>query len=271
MALGLAFVLRVAEGQTEIQSSGQLSAVDLESKAESALDHVQRNDMGVGVVDATHYIEWAAHVEPLRAIPVLEAFFSRTQDSDIRNETASVLVSIGDESPQFWNLILDLAQSAVSEDPPDPLEPGEATGESEICASKAFLSWAKSRNLTRDDACKKATIDIAEKLRPLVDSGDPRGVPVLRKALNARNRLIRATAARGVVLIGDRDSITLVIEAIEHAPQDEARALADSLIESDDPRAESMVHQYMPDVNYREAHQFRAQGARWRRPILKGK
>jgi hypothetical protein len=78
-------------------------------------------------------------------------------------------------------------------------------------------------------------------------------------------------AAHGLVLTGDRDAITLVIEAIEHAPQDQARALADNLIESDDSRAQSVVHQYLPDVNFPEAHQFRAQRAQWRRPILTGR
>jgi len=78
-------------------------------------------------------------------------------------------------------------------------------------------------------------------------------------------------AAHGLVLTGDRDAITLVIETIEHAPQHKAQRLADNLIESDDPRAQSVLHQYLPDVNFREAHRFRAQNAQWRRPILTSK
>src|SRR5579862_8828762 len=119
-ALSLVFVLvlRVAAAPTEGQIAGtqpseHLDAVDLERKAESALDRVQRNDIGVGIVDATGYIELAAHVDAVRTIPVLEAFFSRTQEQDIRNETASVLVSLGDQNPQFWNLILHQAQTAI--------------------------------------------------------------------------------------------------------------------------------------------------------------
>ena len=78
-------------------------------------------------------------------------------------------------------------------------------------------------------------------------------------------------AAHGLVLTGDRDAVTLVIETIEHVPQDRAGELADTLIESDDPRAQSVLHQYTPDVNFSEAHRFRIQSEQWRRPILTGK
>lgn len=59
------------------------------------------------------------------------------------------------------------------------------------------------------------------------------------------------------ILTGDRDAITLVIDAIEHAPQDKAaKRLAGNLIDSDDPRAQSVLHQYSPDVNFQEGTSF---------------
>jgi HEAT repeat protein len=276
LSLGIVLVLRAAAGPNEAQiagtkSSDHLDAVDLQRKAESALDRVQRNDVGQGIVDATYYIELAAHVEPRRAIPVLEAYFARSHEPDLRSEIASVLVSLGDEDPQFWNLILNQAQAALSEDPPDPFEMGQVGGSSAPCSSEAFLNWAKNRNLRPEEACREASLGIAQRVRPLADSGDRRVIPVLKEALTSRNRLIQTMAAHGLVLTGDRDAITLVIEAIEHAPQAQARALADNLIESDDPRAQSVLHQYLPDVNFAEAHQFRAQRAQWRRPILTGR
>ena len=78
LSLGIVLVLHASSGPTEAQlagtkSSHHLDAIDLQCKPESALDRVQRNDVGQGIVDATYYIELAAHVEPSRAIPVLEA------------------------------------------------------------------------------------------------------------------------------------------------------------------------------------------------------
>lgn len=273
----LGFVLRLhaISGPNEAQNAGAESGhhdtVDLQRKAESALVRVQQNDVGQGIVDATYYIELAAHVEPRRSIPALEAFFARSHESDLRNEIASVLVSLGDEDPQYWNLILHLAQSALSEDSPDPFGSEQGGDPTSPCGTGAFLQWAKDHNLSPDKACKEATLGIAEKFRPLAETGDRRGMPVLQSALKARNPLIQMTAAHGLVLIGHRDAITLVLEAIERAPQNEARTLADILIESDDSRAESVIHQYMPDVNFLEAHQFRVQNAQWRRPILTSK
>ena len=269
LSLGMVFVLIATAVPNEAQvagtqSSGHLDAVDLQRKSESALDRVQRNDVGQGIVDATSYIELAAHVEPSRAIPVLEAYFAHSHEPDLRSEVASVLVSLGDEDPQFWNLILNQAQAALSEDPPDPYS-------SAPCSSEAFLKWEKSRKLSHEEACEVVLFAIPQQVRPLADCGDRRVIPVLQQALRSRNRMIQMMAAHGLVLTGDRDAVTLVIEAIEHAPQDRAGDLADNLIESDDPRAQSVLHQYIPDVNFSEAHQFRVQSAQWRRPILTGK
>ena len=262
LSFGIVLVLLAAAGPNESQiagteSSDHLDAVDLQRKAESALGRVQQDDVGVGIVDATYYIELAAHLEPRRAIPVLESYFARSHEPELRSEIASVLVSLGDKDPQFWKLILDQAQAVLSEDPPDPFEMGQAGESSAPCSSEALLNWAKSRNLSLEEACREASLGIA-RIRPLVDSGDRRVIPVLQGALKSRNRFIQMMAAQGLVLTGDRDAITLVIEAIELAPQDRAGALAESLIESDDPRAQSVLHQYLPDINFPEAHQFRS-------------
>jgi HEAT repeat protein len=270
LSLGVVFVLLATAGPNEAQvagtkSSDHLDAVDLQRKAESALDRVQQNDLGQGIVDATSYIELAAHVEPSRAIPVLEAYFARSHEADLRSEIASVLVSLGDEDPQYWNLILNQAQVALSEDPPDPYS-------SAPCSSNAFLEWEKRRNLSHEEACQVVLFAIPRQVRPLADCGDRRVIPVLQQALTSRDPVIQVMAAHGLVLTGDKDAVTLVIERIEHAPEDRVKALADSLIESDDPRAQSVLHQYLPDVNFSEAHQFRAQRAQQsRRPMLTGK
>lgn len=276
LSLGIVVVLyaKAAPSTAQIaatKSSDRLDAVGLQHEAESALDRVQRNDVGQGIVDATYYVELAAHVEPSRAIPVLEAYFAHSHEPDLRGEIASVLVSLRDEDSQFWNLIFNQAQAALSEDPPDPFEMGKAGESSNPCSSEAFLEWAKSRNQRLEEACREGTLSIPLRVRPLADCGDRRAIPVLQEALKSRNRLIQMMAAHGLVLTGDRDAVTLVIEAIDHAPQDRARALADNLIESDDPRAQSVLHQYLPDVNFSEAHQFRAQAVQSRRPILTGK
>ena len=265
LALSLALGFGVSAAQAP---SDQPDDVQLRSNAESALEKIQRNDVGQGIVDATYYIELAAHVEPDRAIPVLEAYFARAHEAELRSEIASVLVSLGDKDPKFFDLILQEARSAVDADPPDPFARRVGSNSQMPCSSDDFLDWARTRGLSPKRACRQAASEIPQKLRALADSGDWRGIPELEKALRAKSPLIRGLAAQGLVLTGDREAVTSVIDAVARAPQDEASELAQTLIESDDPRAESVVHQYVPEINFREAHEFHAKRAQLSRPIL---
>lgn len=265
LALALALGVGVSAAQTP---SDHPDGVQLRRNAESALEKIQRNDVGQGIVDATYYIEIAAHVEPDRAIPILEAYFARAREAELRSEIASVLVSLGDKDPKFFDLILQEARSAVDADPPDPFANGQGSNSQMPCSSDEFFDWAKKRGLSPERACRQAASDIPQKLRALADSGDRRGIPELQKALRARSSLIRGLAAQGLVLTGDREAVTSVLDAVAQAPQDEASNLAQTLIESDDPRAESVVHQYVPEINFQEAREFHAKRAQLRRPIL---
>ena len=50
LSLGFLFVLRAFAGQNESRTA-ELNAVDLQRKAESALDRVQQNDVGADISD----------------------------------------------------------------------------------------------------------------------------------------------------------------------------------------------------------------------------
>ncbi len=272
LSLGLLFVQAAAAqavpGSDPAAASNSFEALDLPHKAEVALDRIQRNDVGAGIVDATYYIETGAHADPKRVIPVLEAYFDRSHEQDLQNELASVLVSIGDTDPRFWNLILALAKAAIDSDVPDPFGMENPAGPSQPCASSALHGWASANNLSVEDACRQATMDIPQKLLPLAHTGDPRAVPVLQEALKSRNSLIQSIAVQGLVLTQDRDSVTLILALIQRVSHFQAQSLASILIESNDPRTDAIVRQYMPDVNLADAKQFRAKSAEWRRPLL---
>lgn len=269
-----ALVLVPAVGQqsaatTQAPNMESSDTLNLQQKAENALDRVKRNDIGTGIVDATYYIELSAHADPKRVIPVLEAYFARSNEQDLQNEIASVLVSLGDTDPRFWNLILEQAREALASDTPDPFVGMEDPADpSPPCSDSSFIAWSKTHNLSVKEACKQALSAIPKKLRPLADTGDPRAIPVLQEAMRADNFMMQMIAVNGLVLTQDHDSVSLIIDAIHRAPQPKADSFADSLIESDDPRAEAVVKQYLPDVNFAEAKRFRAENSQWRRPLL---
>ena len=272
--LGLLIFVHWGRAQTTLKKPAPTSTTpnsfesqDLPHQAEIALDRIQHNDVGTGIVDATQYIELSAHADSKRVIPVLEAYFAKADEQDLRNEIASVLVSIGDPDPRFWGLILAQAESALADDSPDPFAQN-AAGKSAPCSSPEFLTWAQAKKLSPKAACRHAAVTVSQELLPLADSGDPRSIPVLRRALEARNTAIRAVAVKGLVLARDRDSIPLIVQLIRQAPPFEAHALADTLIEFEDPLAEAVVHQYLPDINLDSARAFRAKLLQWRRPLL---
>lgn len=279
LALTCALVLVAAYGGNRASCQGDPSArpaaasqsfesLDPSAKAEVALDRVRRGDVGTGIVDATSYIEWAAHVDPGRVVPVLEAYFARTGEADFRSEIASVLVSLGDTDPRFWNLILEQAEAAIASDPPSPFAIDSGSGSDQPCSSSEFRTWAEGHDLALEEACNQAAYVLPAKLLPLAQTGDPRTIPILRKALDARRWLIQTVAAHGLILSSDPDAVRLILAAIQHAAPFQAHSLADLLIESDDPRAEAVVRQYLPDVNLAEARHFRDESQQWRRSLL---
>lgn len=94
----------------------------------------------------------------------------------------------------------------------------------------------------------------------LADTGDPRGIPLLRRALQSRNYMIAVFAAKGLVQIQDKDSIPLIIAACQRASTGFASEIAKSLIWFDDPRAQTAVDTYVAEGTRRLLRDARAQG-----------
>ena len=73
-----------------------------------------------------------------------------------------------------------------------------------------------------------------------------RGIPLLRRALQSHNYLIVAWAAKGLAQIQDKQSIPLIVAAVQRAPTEYNSLIAESLVYFDDAQAQSAVDTYMP-------------------------
>jgi HEAT repeat protein len=91
-----------------------------------------------------------------------------------------------------------------------------------------------------------ARYDFPGKVLELAASGDPRGIPLLRRALQSRNYLIVSSSAKGLAQIQDKQSIPLIIAAAQRAPTGFNAVIAESLVYFDDAQAQSAVDTYMP-------------------------
>jgi HEAT repeat protein len=94
----------------------------------------------------------------------------------------------------------------------------------------------------------------------LGETGDPRGIPLLRRALQSHNYQIVAWAAKGSALIQDKQSIPLIIAAVQRAPPEDKSLIAESLIYFDEAQAQGAVETYVPKDKATLARAERARG-----------
>ena len=207
-----------------------------------------------GNVD-TSDVEIIAEAGAVQAIPSLEEQFGRTTDVDTKTKIANGLVRLGDKHNTYWNYLLEQATLAVDSDVPDELFSGKTVDQ-----NSELQAWAQAHNVSANTAAQSAIYDLPGKVLELALTGDPRGIPLLRRALQSRNYMIAVWAARGLVQIQDKDSIPLIIAACQRVPTGYASEIAKSLIWFDDPRAQTAVDTYMPKEHAKIFRDARAQG-----------
>jgi HEAT repeat protein len=98
----------------------------------------------------------------------------------------------------------------------------------------------------------------------MAEIGDSRGLSILRKGLLSPNYGVRASAAEGLALLQDNDSISSIISAAKTAPQEVQGWIARPLLAFDDPGARTAAEELISDKTLLEDLKRRAKekGAR---------
>jgi HEAT repeat protein len=205
-------------------------------------------------------VEQIAEAHAVQAIPVLEEQFKLSQDAGSKAQIASALVRLGDKDEIYWDYVVEQATEAVNSDIPFPTMYDSQGMAVRRQASPEFIAWAKAHNVPPESAAATALFTLPGKVAFLAETGDPRGIPLLRQALQSHNSLIAAFAAKGLAVIQDKDSIPLIIEACKRVHPDDAVAIADSLIYFDDPGAQSAADLYLPKDYAQAMREARARG-----------
>lgn len=200
-----------------------------------------------------------ANAGAVQAIPALEAQFKRATDVDTKLSIASGLVKLKDHDNAYWNFLLQQATIAVDSDIPDSAY-SESKEEMTSEAPPEMQTWAAAHKVPVDTAWKYSRYDIPGKVLQFATTGDPRGIPLLQRALLCRNYLIVAWAANGLALVQDKWSIPLIIAAVQRAPAGYNSQIALSLIYFDDAQAQSAVDKYVPKDWAKAFRDARAQG-----------
>jgi len=189
------------------------------------------------VVDADAIIDDAAR-DGSAAIPVLTAFFARAKDIDAKQQAASNLVILGDKEPLYWNFLMEQARAAVESNPPFPSMFAKQPSQGQAGMSPEMAAWVKARGLA-PEAAMEVALTLNWRLIRMARTGDPRGAPVLERALDSRSIFFKATAVMGFAAARQVSAIPLILNECKRSPtQDDARLIAAGLPFFHDPEAD---------------------------------
>lgn len=240
LALSCALLAGIAYGQATQAPSEKLSDATDPAHVAEVIARVKSGEIGNSL------IETIATARAVEAIPILKDQFARSQVSSEKEKIASALVRLGDKDEAYWNLLVKQATTAIESDAPDFVRIDENDKASNQQPSQEFIDWVKAKKLDPQTAASKWLYGDPGSVIDLGVTGDPRAIPLLRRALLSHNFLIQHAAAQGLAEIRDKDSILLIIAACKKGPADSSALIAESLVFFDDPQAQSAVDTYIP-------------------------
>jgi HEAT repeat protein len=194
----------------------------------------------------------------VQAVPALEEQFKRATDVDTKVAIASGLVKLKDRDNTYWDFLLGQATLALDSNVPD--SNFSASQGKMMDPAPELQVWADAHNVSVNTAFQYARYDIPGKVLQLATTGDPRGIPLLRRALQSHNYLVVVWAAKGLAQIQDKQSIPLIIAAAQKAPTGYSYVIAESLLYFDDTQAQSAADQLMPKEKVKMLREARTQG-----------
>jgi HEAT repeat protein len=243
----------ISYGQVQDSQLGKLAYGDDKAKVSSAIAKVKSGQfLGTDV-------EVIVEARAVEAVPILEEEFARSQYSFTKAKIASALIRLGDQDNRYWDYLVELATPAVESDAPNFMN-FDLQGKSLPGPSPAFVAWARTHNLDPGLAGEDSVYVLPGKVGFLGLTGDPRAIPLLRRALFSPNYMIEAVAAMGLAKVKDDESIPFIIEACARGPAEAATSIAESLVYFDEPRAQRAVDKYVPANTAKVDREARARG-----------
>jgi hypothetical protein len=209
---------------------------------------------------SNYAVEQIARAHAVKEIPVLEKqFVVASEEVNLKGQIASALVRLGDKNDIYWNYLVEQATEAVNSDLPFPTARDSKGVPIRGQLSPEFNAWVKAHNIP-PEAVGELVYTLPGKVILLAGARDPRGVPLLRRALQSANPMIAAFAANGLAAIQDKSSIPLIIAACKRPYPDESEVIAQSLIYFDDAEAQSAADLYLPKELAQALREARAKG-----------
>jgi HEAT repeat protein len=223
-----------------LAGTGRVEAAQADAPtAQQLIDQVRKGSFTPAMLNRL------VQLRAVEAIPVLEQQFGVVTDVVSRQALASALVRLGDGDPRYWDFLVERATPAVESDAPFPLAFDAAGRPLPRQLTPDFIAWASSHKLSAEAASHEQAYGLPVDLTFLAMTGDPRALPLLRRALASRNYLLQAVAAKGLARLQDVSSVPAIIDAARNAPAQVAELIARTLVFFDDPRAQAAADMFI--------------------------
>jgi hypothetical protein len=211
--------------------------------------------------ESIYFVVQLADAGAVQAVPMLEDKFARMKteltESKILNgsvavadfdkaNVASALVRLGDTNDIYFEFLLRQAALAANSDIPEYLN-YDAEGKAAAGPSRELTAWADVHSVPAPALESEALFELPAAISLLGRTGDPRTIPLLRRALLSPNYEIQIAAARGMAKAQDNGSIPVIVDACRKAPAGAASAIAAaSLVYFKSPDAQAAAETFIP-------------------------
>ena len=196
LSVMVALLGSVAIGQ-EVQSQPEKLAYGADkANVPDAVEKVKSGKFG-----AIH-VDMIARAGAVEAVPSLKQQFLLTDDPILKAKIAAAVVRLGDKDDTYWNFLVKQATPALESDAPNFMG-YDAQGKAVAEPSPEFVAWADAHNLPHAGLLEESRYMLLGMVGMLGWSRDPRGIPLLRKALLSPNYMIEIAGAMGLAETGD--------------------------------------------------------------------
>ena len=233
---------------------GQAQPVPGDSTAE-IIERLRNNPAELGLIG-----ELEKRSSDPRVVPALKELFIQAKRSrvtgfrgyPVAQEIASVLLALGQKDDIYFDEIAGAARDAIEADPPASLLSDTQGNETAQKRNPAFEVWCAARALEWDQ-CTFRMAAYVRAIGALSATKDRRSIDILRKALRASSYVIVLSAANGLAILNDTDSIPLIAQACARLPQLEAERIVAFLTNFEDPSVEGLLFdRFIKDGGLRE-------------------
>lgn len=180
------------------------------------------------------------------AVSNAKAIFALTNDTEIKERVASILLSVGIHDEIYFDYLTGEAKKALAHDHDTPLPFLYGEQKLPTGANPAFNDWCKAHGVGFWSMEKIYFYQIPVAWYFLGAAADPRSYDLLISGLHSQNLMIVSWAATGLAKLQDPRAIPELIAVGREATGQALSGIVQSLLYFPDPKAQAAAEELLP-------------------------